>query len=128
MRILDTCFLIDLHREWLGGRPGPASRYLQDHAGDEFALSVISSLEFLEGYRVASDGERFLSPFPQISVTPRVARTGGRIRRTLRGRGEMIGDFDILIAATAIENEMILVTENTRHFARIEGLVLEGYK
>lgn len=127
MKILDTCFLIHLQREWTRRQPGPATRYLERHADEEFAVSVISVLEFLEGYEHPSDGERFLAPFPQLVATTEVARTGSRIRRDLRERGEMVGDFDILIAATALEAGRPLVTENTRHFERVAGLILEGY-
>ena len=128
MKILDTCFLIHLHREWTRKEPGAATRYLQSQPEEEFAVSVISVLEFLEGFPQAADGERFLAPFPQQAVTTEVARIGGRIRRSLRQRGEMIGDFDILIAATALHLGQTLVTDNTRHFQRIDGLVVEGYR
>jgi len=128
VKILDTCFLIHLQREWVRKQPGPATSYLEQHSGEEFAVSVITALEFLEGYPHPADGERFLSPFPQLAVTTEVARTGSRIRRDLRKRGGMIGDFDVLIAATAMEAGRPLVTDNTRHFGRIEGLMVEGYR
>jgi len=128
VKILDTCFLIHLQREWVRKQPGPATRYLERHAGEEFGVSVITTLEFLEGYQSPADGERFLDPFPQLAVTTDVARIGSRIRRDLRQRGEMIGDFDVLIAATALETGRVLVTDNTRHFERVEGLLVEGYR
>lgn len=40
----------------------------------------------------------------------------------------MIGDFDILIAATAMDAGLTLVTDHARHFERIEGLMVEGYR
>ncbi len=128
MKLLDTCFLIDLQREWVRKQPGPATRYLELHAGEEFGVSVIATLEFLEGYQNPADGGRFLDPFPQLAVTSQTARIGSQIRRDLRQKGEMIGDFDILIAATALETGRILVTDNARHFERIEGLVVERYR
>lgn len=128
MKILDTCFLIHLHREWERGEAGDATRYLERHAGAEFGISVITALEFLEGFAKTADGEKFLESFPQLPVTAEVSCTGSRIRRGLRQRGEMIGDFDILIAATALHAEAPLVTDNARHFVRIEGLVVERYR
>jgi tRNA(fMet)-specific endonuclease VapC len=89
---------------------------------------VVTVLEFLEGYRQPRDGERFLENFPHLELTSQVARVGSRIRRNLRKRGEMIGDFDVLIAATALSAGLPLVTDNTRHFERVEGLVLEEYR
>ena len=128
MKLLDTCFLIHLQREWIQKQSGPATRYLESHSGEEFGLSVISVLEFLEGYEHSADGERFLVPFPRLEVTTKVVRIGSRIRRDLRQRGEMIGDFDILIAATALDADRPLVTDNVRHFERIEGLIVEKYR
>ena len=128
MKLLDTCFLIHLHREWAKQQPGPASHYLERQAHEEFALSAITVLEFLEGYPQTADGQRFLSPFPALAVTTEVAIIGSRIRRSLRQRGEMIGDFDILIAATALHVGLPLVTDNARHFSRIDGLVVEEYR
>jgi predicted nucleic acid-binding protein len=128
VKILDTCFLIHLHREWQRKLPGPATRYLERHANEEFGISVVTTLEFLEGFQKTTDGERFLTPFPQLAITSEVARIGSRIRRNLRQRGEPIGDFDVLIAATAIHRELPLVTDNTRHFSRIEGLTVETYR
>ena len=46
----------------------------------------------------------------------------GRIRVHLRKHGEIIGTPDILIASTAIEHKLTLVTRNTRHFGRIPNL------
>lgn len=127
MKLLDTCFLIHLHREWTKKQPGPATRYLEQHRQEEFSISVITSLEFLEGFEQINDGQRFLSPFSSLPVSEEVTRIGSRIRRALRKRGEMIGDFDILIAATAIEAAIPIVTGNINHFNRIEELTVESY-
>jgi len=128
VKILDTCFLIHLHREWQRKLPGPATHYLERHANEEFGISVVTTLEFLEGFQKTTDGERFLTPFPQLAITTEVSRIGSRIRRNLRQRGEPIGDFDVLIAATAMHRELPLVTDNTRHFTRIDGLTVETYR
>ena len=128
MKLLDTCFLIHLHREWAKKQPGPATRYLEQQPQEEFSISVITSHEFLEGFEQINDGQRFLSPFSSLAVSEEVARIGSRIRRDLRKRGEVIGDFDILIAATAIEAAIPIVTDNINHFNRIEGLTVEIYR
>lgn len=128
MRLLDTCFLIDLQKEWVRKKSGPATGYLSTWREEEFAISVITALEFLEGYGDPSDGESFLSPFRQIELTGRACRIGSRVRRVLRQRGELIGDFDILIAATAMNEDASLVTGNSRHFQRVDGLRVETYR
>lgn len=128
MKLLDTCFLIHLQREWVRKAPGAATGYLETHADEEFGISVITALEFLEGYDRAADADHFLDPFHQFAVTTEHARVGSRIRRSLRARGAMIGDFDILIAATALHAGCPLITDNVQHFERVEGLVVEGYR
>ena len=49
------------------------------------------------------------------------------IRANLEKVGTPIGPYDVLIAATALTNNDILVTRNTKEFARIEGLQLENW-
>jgi tRNA(fMet)-specific endonuclease VapC len=128
VKLLDTSVLIHLQREWARGEIGAARRYLQKEEREEFSISVITALEFLEGYRQLGDGERFLEPFPQLEVTEGVARVASRIRRSLRQRGELIGDFDVLIAATAVVADLPVVTDNTGHFERVDGLLVETYR
>ena len=45
----------------------------------------------------------------------------------LRRRGLMIDDFDILIGATAIANDMIMVTNNVGHFDRLDKIIIEDW-
>ena len=44
------------------------------------------------------------------------------IRRQLRKTGKLLDNFDILIAATCIVNDLILITGNHKHFNRVPGL------
>ena len=55
-------------------------------------------------------------------------RPGGRGRAGMFGKGIRIEDMDLLIAATAIYNDMTLVTNNTKHFEHIPDLKLENWK
>jgi predicted nucleic acid-binding protein len=64
---------------------------------------------------------------PSGVVLPRtrsIVRHFARIRGDLRRRGLIIGDPDILIAATAIHYKLIVVTRNQRHFQRIPAVNL----
>jgi tRNA(fMet)-specific endonuclease VapC len=51
----------------------------------------------------------------------------GEIRWTLEQKGLRIGDMDIFIAATALENDLIVVTGNIDHFKRIPNLKIENW-
>jgi tRNA(fMet)-specific endonuclease VapC len=51
-------------------------------------------------------------------------RRFARIRGDLRARGLTIGDNDVMIAATALQHDLTLVSRNRTHFARISDLNL----
>jgi tRNA(fMet)-specific endonuclease VapC len=55
------------------------------------------------------------------------ARAAGEIRAELERRGKRIGEYDTLIAGQAFCRNLILVTANTREFARVKGLVVEDW-
>lgn len=48
----------------------------------------------------------------------------GQLKANLEIKGERLEDFDLLIAATAIANNLTLVTRNIKHFKRMKGLKL----
>jgi predicted nucleic acid-binding protein len=62
--------------------------------------------------------------YPIGEMTSDIWQRGARIYADLRNASLMIDDADILIAAFCIINGYILVTSNTRHFERIDGLQL----
>ena len=49
-----------------------------------------------------------------------------RIRADLEGSGSVIGNTDVLIGARALHVDAVLVTNDARHFGRIDGLRLEN--
>jgi tRNA(fMet)-specific endonuclease VapC len=55
------------------------------------------------------------------------AHTYGRVRARLAQRGTPIGPLDTIIGAHALTLDAVLVTRNTREFARIEGLRVEDW-
>lgn len=55
------------------------------------------------------------------------APCAARIRARLEAQGQPIGPYDLLIAGTAMANNGILVTHNTKEFSRIDGLQVEDW-
>ena len=51
----------------------------------------------------------------------------GKQKDMLIKSGRMIEDFDLLIGCTAVANNMIMVTDNIKHFSRIYGIQLENW-
>lgn len=50
------------------------------------------------------------------------------MRAALKTQGQPIGAYDALIAGCALARGLVLVTSNTREFARVEGLVLKDWR
>jgi tRNA(fMet)-specific endonuclease VapC len=48
-------------------------------------------------------------------------------KANLRKQGLLIDDFDILIGATSVANNMIMVTNNKVHFSRLENIIIEDW-
>jgi predicted nucleic acid-binding protein len=67
---------------------------------------------------------RVLGWIAVLGLDEEVMREFARIRGALRLVGQPIGDADVLIAATAIHHDLVLVTHNVRHYERIPDLKL----
>ena len=65
--------------------------------------------------------------FHSYAFDDAAAEAYGRIRADLAAQGTPIGPNDLMIAAIALANNLILVTHNTREFARVAGLTLEDW-
>jgi tRNA(fMet)-specific endonuclease VapC len=65
----------------------------------------------------------------RIHIIPigEIARQYAVEKVKLRRKGMLIDDFDLLIATTALEKNLILVTENIRHMDRIPGIKIENW-
>ncbi len=108
--LLDTDVLIDHLR---GHR-------LLDLVDPKLAISVVTRCELFAGRNVNETRLRqTLNRLDEIAVDRTVAESAGRIRRTTQ-----LDIPDALIAATALEHAMTLMTRNQRHFGRVEDLDL----
>ncbi len=101
--------------------------------GDVF-LSVITLAELEYGVEKSGHREKnkialigFLSPFDVLPFSHKAAVAYGKIRTALEKKGHIIGPYDLLIAAHALSEGMILVTNNVREFARIPNLKVENW-
>lgn len=88
---------------------------------DNLFISVVTRAEILAGMRpneepVTMELLRALSNLP---VTPAVADRAGRLIYAAARRGVQTSFPDALIAATALEHDLIVVTTNVRHFGEL---------
>ncbi|MBI2759842.1 MAG: type II toxin-antitoxin system VapC family toxin [Chloroflexi bacterium] len=70
----------------------------------------------------------FLDQFQSLPFDDAAAAVYGRIRAELAAAGTPIGPNDMMIAAIAIANGLILVTHNTGEFERVHGLQIEDWE
>jgi len=66
----------------------------------------------------------FFSPHSTIPFDAGAAETYGKLRADLKRKGQLIGDHDMLIAATALSRQATLVTRNVAEFQRVPELRL----
>ena len=57
-----------------------------------------------------------------VGIDDAITRVFGRERGRLRAQGKTVGDFDLLIGATALHHGVAVLTNNRRHFELIETL------
>jgi len=68
-----------------------------------------------------------LAPLEILPFSGNAAVIFGEIRSMLEKKGQIIGAYDLLIAAHALSENLILVTNNVNEFSRIPGLPLQNW-
>lgn len=76
--------------------------------------------------RNRKNNEEFISKFKILPVFPALD-IYAKEKARLKTKGRIIDDFDLLIGATAIHNNLTLVTRNVKDFARINEIVIEDW-
>ena len=98
------------------------------------AISVISYGELYYGAKKTIQVEKNLAIvrriselFSIINTTKSIMETFADLKTDLQIKGKIISDFDLIIAATALSFNYILVTNNEKHFSRIPSLQIENW-
>jgi tRNA(fMet)-specific endonuclease VapC len=96
-------------------------------------ISIITRFEIIRGLKV-KDGsaqlarfERFCARNEVLPLTEAIVMRAADIYADLYRRGTLIGDADILIAATALVHDLVIITNNEAHFRRITGLHVDNW-
>ncbi|MDR2035728.1 MAG: type II toxin-antitoxin system VapC family toxin [Coriobacteriales bacterium] len=90
----------------------------------ELEFGVVKSANPKQNYLALT---KILSPMRIRPFDQRAAREYGKLRIALEEQGKRIGQMDMLIAAQALADNLVLVTNNYREFGRIEGLSAESW-
>jgi tRNA(fMet)-specific endonuclease VapC len=131
-RILDTNVCIDILR----GRKKVIDRLAACRPKDCF-ISVITEFELFQGadrapeeHRVEEHAKvtRFVASLQILPFDSACARIAARLNAGLINQGPPVSITDVFIAASGLCHQRTVVTNNTKDFRRIEGLMLEDWR
>lgn len=88
---------------------------------------VLRGLEAKQASRQITDFHRFCDTLDIAPLSDAVLVRAANLYGELRRSGRLIGDADILIAATCLEHDRVIVTNNVGHFERINALRVENW-
>jgi tRNA(fMet)-specific endonuclease VapC len=100
-------------------------------ANDQFEIAAITVAELWHGVERATEPhkskrrkylETVMSALPVVPYTDQTAYEHARIWAELQSSGKMIGAYDLIVAAAALERGSRVATFNKRHFALVRGL------
>jgi len=107
---------------------------LRNHFDDPMNISIVTLMELYYGAYKSKKVTGNLAKikmleqsFSIIHIGAESAETFGMIKSQLETKGTPLDDFDLMIASCALAYNLVLVTNNLKHFQRIEGLKLENW-
>ena len=130
MYLLDTNACIRI----LNNSSDPLRSRLQSKRPSQLLLSSVVKAELVYGARKSGRPAEnlrvlhdFFEPFVSLPFDDSCSEPYGRIGQELEHLSTPIGPYDLMIAATAIANDLTLVTHNLDEFARVVGLRYEDW-
>lgn len=127
--LLDTNICIYLINE----RPKKVLAHFKRHSLGDIGISSVTVSELAFGVAKSASPknsaalEAFLLPLNVVDYDAGAAMIYGDIRATLERQGKTIGPLDMLIAASALSRQLILVTNNEKEFRRVNKLKVENW-
>jgi tRNA(fMet)-specific endonuclease VapC len=109
------------------------ARWAASRPDDQFEIAAITVAELWHGVERAIAKHKIkrqqflqaiIEAFPIIPYTEQTAYVHSRIWAKLETSGRMIGDYDLIVAATALERGHSVATFYSRHFNQVKGLTV----
>lgn len=128
--LIDTCILADFFKKI----PAVVERFRETSPGQIY-LSSITVMEIEYGLKLNPERTKKIRPLwnqlvkhvQTIPFSDACAVAAAAVRSQLKQEGLPIGPYDILIAGTAIANDLIVVTANLKEFQRVSSLKVENW-
>ena len=118
---------------WLKGDPMIKEKFLA-HSPQQITTSTINLAELFFGVYNSEKIDHNLSNLIDFVTEIEVINLGieslkryGQLKSHLREKGKMIDEFDLLISGVCLAHNLILVTNNEKHFRRIKELKIENW-
>jgi predicted nucleic acid-binding protein len=129
MFLLDTDTIIYI----LKGNP-VAEKHLRRYYHDPIKLCIITLMELYYGayksHRVTSNLAKIKTLENTFEIVPlgqEMVEIFGKQKSRLEKMGTPLDDFDLILGCCALSHNLILVTNNTRHFKKMEGLKVANW-
>ena len=100
---------------------------------DKLTINIISYYEILRGLKDLANDEKirmfedFIQENELVSIKKETVEKAAEIYAYLKKEGNLIEDADILMASTAIVEDLVLITNNIKHFKRVKGLRIDNW-
>ena len=124
--LLDTDTLSEIFKQKNANVIQRANDYIKKFG--QYTISTITVLEVIKGFHKVQRENKiklFLSAISNteiLTLNLENAELAGRMYADLERTGQTIGRADPMIAAIALENNLVLITGNWRHYERIQDL------
>lgn len=102
---------------------GVENCFISDITVAELKFGAENSKQKAKNRKVIENFIDSIQILPIITCLDTYAKEKSRLRKS----GMIIDEFDLLIGSSAIENHMVLVTRNTKHFERLRNLEIENW-
>ena len=129
MYLLDTDTIIYS----LKGDPN-VQENLRQHINDILQISIITLMELYYGAYKSQHVDANLAKIKTLEQSLDILITGqetaeifGKMKSRLESGGNRLDDFDLIIASIALTHNLVLVTNNEKHFQRIENLIIQNW-
>jgi tRNA(fMet)-specific endonuclease VapC len=108
-------------------------KWLKSRSNDQFEIAAITVAELWHGVERAIGKRKvtrqrylraMLGSLPVIDYSEQTAYEHARLWAELETSGKMIGFYDLIVGATALERGSQVATFNKRHFGQIKGLIV----
>ena len=115
-------------------RPKAVYDRIRQYGSGDLCISAVTLAELEYGVCNSQEPERnrlalllFLSNIEVVPFDAQAAKAYGEIRHDLKLKGRLIGANDLLIAAHAMSLGYTLITNNTKEFGRVDGLLVDDW-